>query len=64
MQQGGPRESRARSSAMDDDRPRQRASDILKRNGLVFFYAVIFGMAAYGVIKLLIWAADRLGLPF
>lgn len=41
-----------------------RARDILKRNGLVFVYAAVFGMAAYGVIRLLIWASDRLGLPF
>jgi len=31
---------------------------------LVFFYAAVFGLVAYGVVKLLILAADRLGLPF
>lgn len=38
--------------------------DVIRRNALVFFYAVVFGMAAYGVVKLLIFASDRLGLPF
>jgi hypothetical protein len=37
---------------------------ILKRNGLVFVYAVVFGMIAYGVVKGLIFVADKLGLPF
>jgi len=36
----------------------------LRRHGLVFFFAAAFGLAAYGVIKLLIFVADRLGLPF
>jgi hypothetical protein len=36
----------------------------LRKHGLVFVFAAIFGLAAYGVIKLLILAADRLGLPF
>lgn len=48
---------------MSDEAP-DRVRDVLKRNGLVFFYAAVFGMAAYGVIKFLIWLSDRLGLPF
>jgi len=47
-----------------NDRPRERARDILRRNALVFFYAVVFGLGAYAVIKGLIWASARLGLPF
>jgi hypothetical protein len=43
---------------------RNAIATILKRNGLVFVYAVVFGMAAYGVVKLLIVVSDKLGLPF
>jgi hypothetical protein len=43
--------------------PRPSILGTLRKHGLVFFFAAVFGMAAYGVIKLLIFASDRLGLP-
>jgi hypothetical protein len=50
--------------APETERGGPRGFATLRKHGLVFVFAAIFGLAAYGVIKVLILVADRLGLPF
>ncbi|NQV79153.1 MAG: hypothetical protein HQ495_01295 [Alphaproteobacteria bacterium] len=43
---------------------RPRRFGTARRHGLVFVYAAVFGMAAYGIVRLMILVSSKLGLPF